>query len=126
MKLSQIMDRHLVAVSPHASIGAAAKLMKSSNVDLLLVVHDGALVGIVSESAFAGVPDSDSAKPIEGIMQAPLCVEESSSINDAVKYLIEHDLGRLPVVSSKKSMKCAGTVGSTELVRAKKSEDAGA
>ncbi len=124
MRISQIMDRHLVAVSPSTSIGSAEKLMKNSNVDLLLVLQDGKLVGIVAGAAFAGISGGASTAPVRSMMHEPWCMEESSSVNDAVKYVIEHNLSRLPIVSSKKSMQCTGTVGSTELVRAKKQEDA--
>jgi osmoprotectant transport system ATP-binding protein len=127
MTIAQIMDRHLVAVSPNTSIGNAIKLMKGSNVDLLLVLQDGRLMGLVGEAALADTHLVDiSSAPVSGIMQEPWCVEEKSSIDDAVKYVIEHNLSRLPVVSSKKSMQCTGTVGSTELARAKKQEGAGA
>ncbi len=124
MMLSQIMDRHLLAVSPNTSIGNAVKLMKSSNVDMLLVLQDGMLMGIVNEVALADVHLTDvSTAPVSGIMQEPWCLEEKSSVDDAVKYVIEHNLGRLPVVLSKKSMRCTGTVSSTELIRARKQEE---
>ena len=124
MMVSQIMNRHLVAVSPNTSIWNAIKLMKSSNVDLLLVLQDGRLMGIVDDAALADIHLTDaSAAPVSGIMQEPLCLEEKSSVDDAVKYVIEHNLSRLPVVLSKKEMRCTGTVSSTELIRAKKQED---
>lgn len=124
MILSQIMNRHLVAVSPNTSIGSAIKLMKSSNVDLLLVLQDGKLVGTVDDSSLADVHLTDtSVAPVSGVMREPWCLEEKDSIDNAVKYVIEHNLSRLPVVSSKKSMQCTGTVSSTELVREKKKEE---
>jgi osmoprotectant transport system ATP-binding protein len=121
MTLSQIMDRHLVAVSPSTSIANAAKLIKSSNVDFLLVVQDGRLAGTLglADTSAAG----DQSRPVSGVMQKPLCLEEGSSVDDAVRYVIEHGLTRLPVVVNKKEMRCSGIVSSTALIRAKKQQD---
>ncbi len=123
MMLSQIMDRHFVAVSPNTSIGTAVKLMKSSNVDTLLVLQDGLLVGIVYETMLSDITPSDiSSAHVSSIMNEPWCLEEKSSVDDAVKYMIERNIARLPVVQSKKSMRCTGTVSSTDLIHAKRQE----
>ena len=43
------MDKKLVAIAPGASIKAAIKLVKAAGVNLLVVVEDGRLVGVVGE-----------------------------------------------------------------------------
>ncbi len=94
--------------------------MKDANVDLMPVLQDGKLVGVLDEDAISDSGAGDPKKQVGELMRKPLFVEERITIDDAVKYLIEHSLSRLPVVESRASMRCAGIVGATELLRAKK------
>lgn len=112
------MERHLVAVSPHSSAESVLRLMKDANIDLVPVVEDGMLVGIVDEN---DVSDA-GAQHVGEIMEKPLFVEENSSVDDAVKFLIKQGLSRIPVVDSKVMMHCIGIVCSSDLLREKKHE----
>ena len=124
MKLHQIMHKRIVGISPNTKIDIAMKLLKSANVDLMPVIDDGRLVGIIDETALLPYSDknakSEVEKRVSEIMKRPLFLEENSTVDEAIKYTIKHSLTRLPIVDSIENMMCLGMVSTTELLSAKK------
>ena len=111
--LSEIVDRKLVAVSPETSVGAAKKLAHNSRVSMLPVVSGNRLVGMVEIEPIAG---KDDQLKVSQIMKKPVFVEQTGTLEDARKLIIEHGLSRLPVVDSARSMMCIGTISSSDLI----------
>lgn len=117
-KISTVMNRQLVCVSPSAKAATILKLIQSSNISFLPVVENGRLVGILNgEKLKSGTYNS-----ILPFIERPLFVEKDSSIDHAIKYLLKHRLSRVPVVDSALGMKCIGTVSSSELLKSKKNK----
>ena len=111
--VSDVLDRRLVAVSPNTSLEAARRLSATSNVDLLPVLLDGRLVGIVLKE---DLDRHAAASKVSEIMKKPVFVLRDADLNEARKLVISHNLSRIPVVDSRFGMMCIGTVSSTALV----------
>ncbi len=111
--VSGAIDRRLVAVSPDASLGAARKLAKASRVSVLPVISDNRLVGVLDIEASLAGNDGDK---VSSMMVKPVFVEANAKSDEARKLMIKHGLARIPVVDSAASMKCIGTVSSTDLI----------
>ncbi|MFI5412277.1 MAG: HPP family protein [Candidatus Micrarchaeales archaeon] len=113
-RISEIMDKKLVAISPKTTVRAAIKLAKSSGVNLLLVLDAGKLVGVVGEEDLL---DVDLEKSVQGIVKRPIFAEEDDTVAVAIGKTIDNNLTRLPVVDSMKNMRCVGVVTATELLK---------
>lgn len=111
--LSGMVDRHLVAITPEASVKAAKQLAQNSRVSMLPVISNSRLVGLVEITILSQQGDD---KTVGSVMQKPVFIEEVGRVEDARKLIIEHGLSRLPVVDSAKSMRCIGTISSSDLI----------
>ncbi len=109
--VADVVDRHIVAISPEATLKTAKQLARNSGVSVLPVISEGRLVGVLDVSSLHG----DSGR-VSGAMMDPIFVEEGSSREDARRTLLKHGLARLPVVDSKEGMRCLGTVSSSDLI----------
>ncbi|MDE1833094.1 MAG: CBS domain-containing protein [Candidatus Micrarchaeota archaeon] len=121
-RVSSLMSRRLVAVHPNTKVDVAIKLLKSTNVGLLPVISDGRLVGVIDDKLLLRYETEKSfslEERVERLMKKPVFVEMDGTVDAAMKYVIEHGLTRLPVVSSGVDMKCVGVVSATELLAAK-------
>ena len=117
MEILGKVDRRLVGVSPRTTIGAARRLAKTSSVDLLPVLQNGRLVGMVLGDDLERHPsEKEAGVSVEKIMRKPVFVSEDADANEVRKLLISHNLPRIPVVDSESSMVCVGTVSSSDLV----------
>ncbi len=119
-KVSDLMDVKLVAIAPSATIKSAVTLIKNSNIDLIPVVENGKLIGVIYEddvlSYIEKFGTAAEKEQVKKISMPPFFTEANSKISDAAKVVIDNDLNRLPVVDSKKNMRCVGIVTSTELL----------
>ena len=111
--LSGMVDRHIVAITPDASVKSARQLAHSSRVSMLPVISDSKLIGILEVSKLS---QQDDSKAVSSVMLKPVFVEEGGSLEDARKLIIEQGLSRLPVVESAESMRCVGTISSSDLI----------
>ena len=116
--IEQLVNRNLVSVSAGAKAGVASRLIADSNVDVLPVLEEGRLVGLIREESLKG----RSEEPVNALMEKPLFVEKSQDVDYAIKYMLDHHISRVPVVDSAIGMKCIGTISSSELLEAKKSQ----
>lgn len=142
MKVSDIMTRRVISVSPEATIISAARLMLENRISGLPVINkSGKLVGIVSErdllrraeisterkrshwfDAFFGpsVSANDYArshgvKVVDILTPNPVTVGEGTSLKQLVHLMEAHDIKRLPVL---RRGKVVGIVCRANLVRA--------
>lgn len=113
-RISEIMDKKLIAISPKTTVRAAIMLAKSSGVNLLLVLDGGKLIGVVGEEDLL---DVDLEKSVQGIIKRPIFVEEEDTVAVAIGKTIDNNLTRLPVVDSIKNMRCVGVVTATDLLK---------
>ena len=93
--VGQLMKKDPVTVDAGTSVVDAAKLMKTCNVDSLLVSNRGHIVGIVTESDIVKkVVGSDRTPyfiPIEEIMSSPVVgIEERRPLTEAADLMNKH------------------------------------
>jgi acetoin utilization protein AcuB len=132
MKVSKLMSRKLITVSPDDSVERAVQLLRQRGVRHLLVLKDGRLVGIVSDRDLKRALDSAKAKKkrllnLGGIffLLEPFTVREimtrdvvsidpKATVQTATSLMVEMKFGALPVV---KSDKLLGIITETDLLR---------
>jgi predicted transcriptional regulator len=122
VRVLEVMERKLVAVAPMTTIRAAAKLVNTSHVDTLPVVESGKLVGILmAEDVLAYSKDHDEREMMDGsvelLMRKPIFVERFSAIKEAIRLAMRNGITRVPVVDTKKGMRCIGLVSTTTLLK---------
>ena len=120
-RISEIMDRKLVAVSKSTPIKAAVKLVRTSGVNTIPVLEDGKLVGIVGEDellAFvAKHGEKDQEQSVMVISKKPVFAEQDDTIKDTIGKVVNNKLTRIPVVESSGNMRCVGIVSASELLK---------
>jgi len=142
MKVSDVMTRRVVSVTPEATIRHAIRLMLDNHISGLPVIDDqGRLVGIVSEADFlrrseigtqrkrsrwldallgpAGPANdyvhSHGFKVEEVMTRKPITVQEDTPLDQVVHLMEGHRVKRLPVVRGEKVV---GIVSRANLMRA--------
>ena len=120
-KASEIMDREMVAVSPTTTIIASITLVENSNVDLLPVIDNGRLIGIIDEDTLRAFAIRHSGEemnaPIKPLVKEPLFVEEEESVKDVIVKVVKYNVTRIPVIDSRSSMRCVGVISASDLLR---------
>ena len=142
MKVSDVMTRRVVSVTPEATIRHAIRLMLDNHISGLPVIDDKAkLVGIVSEGDFLrrseigterkrsrwlgallgpGEPANDyvhshGLKVKEVMTRKPITVQEDAPLDQVVHLMESRSVKRLPVVRGEKVV---GVVSRANLMRA--------
>ena len=120
-KISEIMDRKLVAISNTTTIRSALNLVKTSNFGIIPVLANGRLVGMVDETELllfaASHKEEDHSVGVDRLIKSPIFVEQNDTIATAIKTALDHDMQRLPVVDSLAGMRCVGLISTTELLK---------
>jgi len=137
VKVTEIMSRPVVTVTPDASIKQAAQLLVEHGISALPVVDaTGALVGIVSEADLVPLetrPDprtqATPPTPTAGTMPRKvadvmtrhvLSVRATSEVSQAARTMLDEGIKRVPVMSGRKVV---GIVSRRDLVRVIARED---
>jgi CBS domain-containing protein len=144
MKISELMQREVVTVTPSATLKEAATLLTQHRISGLPVVEaDGRLVGVVSEadilrkedglplelSGFFGRLLEDAygdqerydARTVEQAMTpTPITISPSADVVEAARLMTTHHVNRLPVVDRDRLV---GIVSRADLVRAFQRDD---
>jgi CBS domain-containing protein len=97
----------IYSVRSTEATSAALRLMRDKRVRAVLVIDDGALVGIVSQGDCAIkvlLPNLDpNTTPISSIMTAnPLTVAPSNSLDECMAIMVHKHIRHLPVMDQKK------------------------
>ena len=142
MKVSEIMTRTVVSISPGASISEAVKLMLKNHISGLPVIDkEGKLIGILTEGdllrrsetgterrrsrwldALFGPGDAADAyvhshgRRVKDVMtRDPITVRESTPLHEVVHLMERRNIKRLPVV---RAGKVVGIISRANLIRA--------
>ncbi len=100
-----ISQRHVLSVSPTATVHAAASVMTRANCGSVLIVDiSGKLLGIVTErdlmtKVLARSMDPQTTTMTEIMTRNPYCVTPDTKVTDAVLMMIERGFRHLPIVS---------------------------
>lgn len=102
IKVSELMARSPVTISPEASVTDAARLMRDKHISSLAVTVDGALRGIVTTrdlTARVLAEGLSGDTPVAQVMTAdPLVLSPDSLGSDILHTMLECRIGHLPVV----------------------------
>ena len=116
-KVRELMSRQIVGVSVDTTVDSARKLMNSMHVELIPVLSEGKLHGILIDS---DLRDAQGHERVAGIMRKPVFAEADSEAGDAARKLVENAFGRIPVVNNRKEMRCIGIISTTDIVKSLK------
>ena len=104
MKVSDLMSRSVISVSPETTTTTAAKLLSRHNIGAIPVVGaDGRLRGIVTDRDIVLrciVPEDDpGATPVREIMTRRICsISPSTDTREATEAMASGRIRRLPVI----------------------------
>ncbi len=101
MRLKEIMSPHIVTIAPEDSAAFANELMWRKNIHHLIVIQNGKIVGILSDSDLGG----DAAKVIPDNLQVQdamnrqvVTAKANTSVKEAFNLMHGHHIHCLPVV----------------------------
>jgi CBS domain-containing protein len=109
-RIGRLVDREkMVTASPQVTVFEAARLMVEHGIGAILVVDEGALVGIFTErdAVFRVLAQSRDAHavPIGDVMTPrPLTVSPDATFGRAMLLMHEHHFRHLPVVENGKAI----------------------
>jgi CBS domain-containing protein len=107
--VSDVMTRNPVTVEADDNVGAAAQLMRQHDTGAIVVVHDGAVVGIVTDRDIAirivaeGLDGSATVRQAcsaEGLTT----VSPDTSLEQAVQLMRQNAIRRLPVMEGDRAV----------------------
>jgi CBS domain-containing protein len=131
MKVSKLMTRKLITVAPHDSVEGAVRLLRQRGVRHLLVMHEGRLVGIVSDRDIKRAMDPGMPKkkllnigglffllePIlvrEIMTSHPVTISPDATAQEAAAVMVAERFGALPVERNGETI---GIITETDLLR---------
>ena len=116
--VKDFMQKQFVGVSRTTKVDSAHKLAEVAKVDLMPVVEDERLCGIITSANLE--KNLGKGSEVGKVMDKPIFIEADARLEDAAGVMIEYGVGRVPVVENKYSMICVGVVTSTDIVNAYK------
>ncbi len=116
----------IFAIAPEDSVLDAIRLMAARHVGALLVMHDDALVGIVSERDYARkvilMDRSSRDTAVSEVMSSPvITVTSAATLDECMRTVTDHRVRHLPVVDGQRVV---GVLSIGDLVKAMLDEQA--
>jgi len=100
MIVQELMTKNPVTVEPGDSLARADARMKAGGFRRLPVVHEGKLIGILSEYDLRPYLESlDTIVVLEAMTPDPVTVSPAATLEHAVALLKGKEIGALPVVN---------------------------
>jgi H+/Cl- antiporter ClcA len=90
----------------------------SSHQGFAVVDEQGFLCGVVTRRDIFDVSQSQERRIGEVIKRPPIVAYDDSTLREAADHMVNHDVGRLPVVSREKPGKLIGIITRSDLLRA--------
>jgi CBS domain-containing protein len=119
--IGHIMTKNVVTVDSESTVDEAVKLMHEKNIGSIVVLREGKVEGILTETdLLRNIASGDGIeKKVKDVMTSPIMTAEASMpMLEASKLMQAHGFRRLPVVEDNK---LAGIVTETDLTRAMES-----
>jgi CBS domain-containing protein len=109
MKVKDVMHQGVTWVSPTTSVAEIAKRMRDGDIGAVPVGENDRLVGMVTDRDITCRALADGRDPASltarDVMSSPiLYCREEDGIEDAARYMEQHQVRRLPVINAKKRM----------------------
>lgn len=104
VQISDLMSFPVFTVSPDAGVKEAAHILREKGCTGLPVVDGDKVVGILSRKDFKRLRKASKMEtPVKAIMSRNVAhIKPGSSVMEAARLMIKHDVGRLPVVDNGK------------------------
>lgn len=101
-RISDLMSFPVLSVSPETSMREVASILREKGYTGLPVVADEILVGIISRRDFRKIKNENRlVMPVKAFMSKNTVTTEAfKSPREAVRLMVKHDIGRLPVVEN--------------------------
>jgi CBS domain-containing protein len=90
----------------------------SSHQGFAVVDEQGFLCGVVTRRDIFDVSQPQERRIGEVIKRPPIVAYDDSTLREAADHMVNHDVGRLPVVSREKPGKLIGIITRSDLLRA--------
>ncbi|MBW1722744.1 MAG: CBS domain-containing protein [Deltaproteobacteria bacterium] len=116
VKISDLMSYPVLTVSPKTPMWEAAMLFREKGCTGLPVVDEHGLVGIITRRDFRkGKKPLRMDSPVKAFMSTKVVwISPGSSVDQASKLMVKHDIGRLPVMDEGKII---GIVTRSDIMR---------
>ena len=106
MKVSEIMNTHLLEVGPESTLGEAATLMGERKVGSVLVTDRDRLVGIITERdivrALSNTFDAPLRPVVEWMTKGPRTVTPDVEVRVALRTMVDGGFRHLPVADGER------------------------
>lgn len=101
MRVSEIMSKEIVAISPNKRVGQALQLMQKHQIRHLPVLEGARMVGWITSRDLREVLLASMLEKItvvDVMIKAPLSVTPDTSVEEAARLIMEHKIGGMPVL----------------------------
>ena len=101
MRVSEIMSRELVTITPDKRVGQALKLMQKHQIRHLPVTEKGRMVGWITSRDLREVLLASMLEKIttaDVMIKAPISVGADTGVEEAARLIKEHKIGGMPVL----------------------------
>ncbi|MBM4272983.1 MAG: CBS domain-containing protein [Deltaproteobacteria bacterium] len=118
MRVSQIMSRDIVVISPDKRVGQALNLMQKHNIRHLPVMQNDRMVGWITSRDLREVLLASMLEKItvgDMMIKNPISVNPDTHIEVAARLLLEHKIGGMPVMEGER---LAGIITMLDLLSA--------
>lgn len=118
MKVSQYMTRPVITITPDIPFRRAFDLMHSHGFHHLPLVENDRVVGVVARTdlLIAAANFGSAEVPVSEIASnTPVCVTENVQLKYAIRVLLKHRIGCLPVLNARK--KLVGIITETDIFK---------
>lgn len=118
MRVSQIMSKTVVAISPDKRVSQALRLMQKHSIRHLPVVQDDRLVGWITSRDLREVLLASMLEKItvgDVMVLAPITVTPDTWVEEAARLVHEHKIGGMPVVEGERLV---GVITTIDLISA--------
>jgi len=116
MQMLHVMIRHPETIRPSDMLLKAKEMMDAGRFRRLPVVHEGCVVGILTERDLRKHGGYLESTKVDAAMKTPaVTVESKASVEEAARLMLANKIGGLPVVDGGK---LTGIVTSSDMLRA--------
>ncbi len=123
-KISALMTRQAITLTPNASIRHAAKKMQQHGVSSIMITENEHLIGVVTDRDLRNRVLADEVDPqhdVNTIMTVkPKFIFENNRVFSALHLMLKHNIHHIPVLDE--NHKPLGMITSTDLLRQQKSD----
>lgn len=127
IRVGEVMDRTPPVVSAQATVAALADQLAQpgstvSRRQAILIERDGKLAGIVTRGDLLRAQRAEDANTITVVDAGtadPMTVFPDATLDEAMGKMLQHNIGRLPVVAREDSRKIVGYLGRAEILAAR-------